>query len=103
NAAVVLALAGTDGVLSIWISSLPVPILVWKDLVDENCFITDLSWTPDGSVLCFSSSGGGVGLLLLAFDQLPLPEGTWSLDELRLWRCRQYVQVVQPSADLPKD
>ncbi|CAE7544635.1 hira, partial [Symbiodinium sp. CCMP2592] len=103
NAAVVLALAGTDGVLSIWISSLPVPILVWKDLVDENCFITDLSWTPDGSVLCFSSSGGGVGALLLAFDQLPLPEGTWSLDELRLWRCRQYVQVVQPSADLPKD
>ena len=37
-----------DGVLSIWISSLPVPILVWKDLVDENC-----SWACHGAPTCY--------------------------------------------------
>lgn len=100
DVAVVLALACMDGMLSIWLSNHPVPLLVLKDIVDENCFITDIAWTSDGSSLVFSSSGGLVGSVSISWKKI-LPFGAWTLQEVLEWRCQRHLHVMQPSWDLP--
>ena len=100
DVAVVLALACMDGMLSIWLSNHPVPLLVLKDIVAENSFITDIAWTSDGSGLAFSSSGGLVGSVTISWDTI-LPLGAWSLQEVLEWRCQRHLHVMQPSWDLP--
>lgn len=100
DVAVVLALACMDGMLSIWLSNHPVPLLVLKDIVAENCFITDIAWTSDGSGLAFSSSGGLVGSVSISWNKI-LPYGAWTLQEVLQWRCQRHLHVMQPSWDLP--
>lgn len=100
DVAVVLALACMDGMLSIWLSNHPVPLLVLKDIVAENCFITDIAWTSDGSGLAFSSSGGLVGSVSISWNKI-LPCGAWTLQEILQWRCQRHLHVMQPSWDLP--
>ncbi|CAK9084132.1 unnamed protein product [Durusdinium trenchii] len=98
--AVVLALGCMDGMLSLWLSSHPVPILILKDLVDENCFITDIAWTADASALVYSSSGG-VGSISISWKRI-LPGFTpWTLDEVLRWRSQRHLHITQPSWDLP--
>ena len=95
-----LALACMDGLLSLWLSSHPVPIFVLKDLVDENAFITDIAWTADGSALVYSSSQG-VASISLAWGKILPGLSPWSLAEVLQWRSRKHLQVTQPFWDLP--
>ena len=89
-----------DGMLSIWLSNHPVPLLVLKDIVAENCFITDIAWTSDGSGLAFSSSGGLVGSVSISWNKILLC-GAWTLQQILEWRCQRHLHVMQPSWDLP--
>ena len=100
EAAVILALAAMDGVLSIWVSTHPVPLLLVNGLVAENCFITDLAWTQDGNALAFSTSSGQVGSLSIGWGPL-LQAAAWSAEELSQWRCKRHMQITQPAWDLP--
>ena len=60
----VIACAGQDKSLSIWITSNPRPILITQDLTVKA--ITDLAWTADGAHMFLTSLDGSI--FALSFD-----------------------------------
>ena len=54
----VIACAGSDKSLSVWITSNPRPIVITQDLATKS--ISDLAWTPDGKCLFFTSLDGTI-------------------------------------------
>lgn len=101
KACVVFAMGSQDGVVSIWLSSYPAPLVVLTDLVDENCIITDISWSPDGQALAFASNDGAVGLIEISWGKAFDEQGRWSTPAVRRWCHQRRLEVIQPSWDLP--
>ncbi|KAK4695387.1 protein HIRA/HIR1, partial [Lecanoromycetidae sp. Uapishka_2] len=54
----VIACAGQDKVLSVWITSNPRPLVIAQDMAVKS--ISDLAWTPDGKTLFLSTLDGTV-------------------------------------------
>lgn len=54
----VIACAGQDKALSIWITSNPRPLVITQDLAVKS--ISDLAWTPDGTSLFLTSLDGTI-------------------------------------------
>lgn len=54
----VIACAGQDKALSVWITSNPRPLVITQDLAAKS--ISDLAWTPDGRSLFATSLDGSV-------------------------------------------
>ncbi|KAI9876458.1 MAG: HIR complex subunit [Pleopsidium flavum] len=54
----VIACAGQDKALSVWITSNPRPLIITQDLAVKS--ISDLAWTPDGRSLFATSLDGSV-------------------------------------------
>ena len=54
----VIACAGQDKALSVWITSNPRPLVITQDLAAKS--ISDLAWTPDGKSLFATSLDGSV-------------------------------------------
>lgn len=60
----VIACAGQDKALSVWITSNPRPLVITQDLAIKS--ISDLAWTPDGKTLFVTSLDGTI--LAMAFE-----------------------------------
>ncbi len=54
----VIACAGQDKTLSVWITTKPRPLIIAQDMAVKS--ITDLAWTPDGKTLFLSTLDGTV-------------------------------------------
>lgn len=54
----VIACAGQDKALSIWVTSNPRPLVITQDLAVKS--ISDLAWTPDGTSLFLTSLDGTI-------------------------------------------
>ena len=72
----VIACAGQDKALSIWITSNPRPLVITQDLAVKS--FSDLAWTPNGKNLFVTSLDGSI--LAILFDESELGYGV-SLDE----------------------
>lgn len=58
NLVTVIACAGQDKALSVWITSNPRPLVITQDLSIKS--ISDLAWTPDGKTLFVTSLDGTI-------------------------------------------
>ena len=67
----VIACAGQDKALSIWITSNPRPLVITQDLAVKP--ISDLAWSPDGKNLFVTSLDGSI--LALMFEESELGYG----------------------------
>ncbi|SLM35691.1 histone transcription regulator [Lasallia pustulata] len=72
----VIACAGQDKALSIWITSNPRPLVITQDLAVKS--ISDLAWSPDGKNLFATSLDGTI--IAVAFEEEDLGYGV-SLEE----------------------
>lgn len=73
----VIACAGQDKALSVWITSNPRPLVITQDLAAKS--ISDLAWTPDGLHLFATSLDGSV--IAVVFEEGDLGYGV-GLDEI---------------------
>ena len=64
----VIACAGQDKALSVWITSNPRPLVITQDLAVKS--ISDLAWTPDGKTLFATSLDGSI--VAVAFESSEL-------------------------------
>ena len=64
----VIACAGQDKALSIWITSNPRPLVITQNLATKS--ISDLAWTPDGKTVFVTSLDGSI--LAIAFENSEL-------------------------------
>ena len=64
NLVTVVACAGQDKALSVWITSNPRPLVITQDLAVKS--ISDLAWTPDGKSLFATSLDGSI--VAVSFD-----------------------------------
>ncbi|KAL8689822.1 MAG: hypothetical protein Q9218_004595 [Villophora microphyllina] len=64
NLVTVIACAGQDKALTIWITSNPRPLVITQDLALKS--LSDLAWTPDGLNLFVTSLDGSI--LCVSFD-----------------------------------
>lgn len=64
----VIACAGQDKALSVWITSNPRPLVITQDLAIKS--ISDLAWTPDGKTLFVTSLDGTI--LAVVFERTEL-------------------------------
>ncbi len=64
----VIACAGQDKALSIWITSNPRPLVITQNLAIKS--ISDLAWTPDGKTVFVTSLDGSI--LAVAFENSEL-------------------------------
>ena len=64
----VIACAGQDKALSIWITSNPRPLLITQALAVKS--ISDLAWTPDGKTLFLSTLDGTVTALVFEAQEI---------------------------------
>ena len=77
----VIACAGQDKALSIWITSNPRPLVITQDLAVKS--ISDLAWTPDGKTLFITSLDGSI--VAAAFENSELGfEVSWEENEKSL-------------------
>lgn len=58
NLVTVIACAGQDKALTVWITSNPRPLVITQDLALKS--LSDLAWTPDGTNLFITSLDGGI-------------------------------------------
>ncbi|KAK2755890.1 HIR complex subunit [Arachnomyces sp. PD_36] len=68
NLVTVIACAGGDKSLSVWITSNPRPIVITQDIAAKS--ISDLSWTPDGRCLYATALDGSI--LAVRFEDAEL-------------------------------
>lgn len=73
----VIACAGQDKALSVWITSNPRPLVITQDLAAKS--ISDLAWTPDGLHLFATSLDGSV--IAVVFEEGDLGYGV-GLEEI---------------------
>lgn len=77
----VVACAGQDKALSIWITSNPRPLVITQNLATKS--ISDLAWTPDGKTLFLTSLDGTILAVVFGDGELgyevPLEENEKSL------------------------
>ena len=64
----VIACAGQDKALSIWITTNPRPLIITQDLTVKS--ISDLAWTPDGKSLFLTSLDGSILAVLFQHGEL---------------------------------
>ena len=64
----VIACAGQDKTLSVWITTNPRPKLITQDLTVKS--ISDLAWTPDGKTLIVTSLDGSVIAMVFETDEI---------------------------------
>ncbi|PNS19930.1 hypothetical protein CAC42_7897 [Sphaceloma murrayae] len=64
----VVACAGQDKTLSVWNTSVPRPFVVTQELAAKS--ISDLSWSPDGMLLYFTSLDGTIAACAFSQDEL---------------------------------
>ena len=76
NLVTVIACAGQDKALSVWITSNPRPLLITQELAVKS--ISDLAWSPDGQNLFVTSLDGSITTVV--FEQGELGHGV-SLEE----------------------
>lgn len=77
----VIACAGQDKALSVWITSNPRPLVITQDLAVKS--ISDLAWTPDGKTLFITSLDGSI--VAAAFETSELGfEVSWEENEKSL-------------------
>lgn len=69
----ILATGGLDKTLAVWSTAQPRPLVVLQDLCRKT--ISDMVWTPDGSVLFVLLLDGGISAVVFGEDELgtPLP------------------------------
>ena len=67
----VIACAGQDKALSIWITSNPRPLVITHDIAVKS--ISDLAWTPDGKTLFVTSLDGTILTVLFESSELGYP------------------------------
>ena len=66
-----VALGGQDCTLSIWLTTLPRPLLVVRQIFEQD--VLDLSWTPDGRTLLACSMDGTVACVHLDEAEIGTP------------------------------
>ena len=64
----VVACGGQDKALSIWITTLPRPLMITQDFTTKP--ISDLAWSPDGRILFVSSLDGSITALVFEHGEL---------------------------------
>ncbi|KAL8950805.1 MAG: hypothetical protein Q9222_003182 [Ikaeria aurantiellina] len=64
NLVTVIACAGQDKALTVWITSNPRPLVITQDLALKS--LSDLAWTPDGTKLFITSLDGSI--LCVSFE-----------------------------------
>ena len=64
----VIACAGQDKALSIWITTNPRPLVITQDLTVKS--ISDLAWTPDGKSLFLTSLDGSIVAVMFNAGEL---------------------------------
>ncbi|KAL8778576.1 MAG: hypothetical protein Q9213_007353 [Squamulea squamosa] len=64
NLVTVIACAGQDKALTVWITSNPRPLVITQDLALKS--LSDLAWTPDGTNLFITSLDGSI--ICVSFD-----------------------------------
>ncbi|KAL8770101.1 MAG: hypothetical protein Q9209_004139 [Squamulea sp. 1 TL-2023] len=64
NLVTVIACAGQDKALTVWITSNPRPLVITQDLALKS--LSDLAWTPDGTNLFITSLDGSI--VCVSFD-----------------------------------
>ena len=64
----VVACGGQDKALSVWITTLPRPLMITQDFTAKP--ISDLAWSPDGRTLYVSSLDGSITALIFEFEEL---------------------------------
>lgn len=62
------ALGGQDCHVSVWVTSKAKPLVVVRDLFDQD--VLDLAWTPDGYHLLACSMDGTLAVVSLSSDEL---------------------------------
>lgn len=67
----VIACAGSDKSLSVWITSNPRPIVITQDLTSKS--ISDVTWTPDGKCLFITSLDGTIMAVRFEEGELGYP------------------------------
>ena len=77
----VIACAGQDKALSVWITTNPRPLVIAQDMAVKS--ITDLAWTPDGKTLFLSTLDGTVIAVMFETEEIgheaPLDENERAL------------------------
>ena len=71
GALTIVACAGQDRTLSVWNTSFPRPFVTSQELSAKS--ISDLSWTPDGETLYFTSLDGTIAAMVFARGELGYP------------------------------
>ena len=64
----VIACAGQDKALSVWITTNPRPLLITQDMAAKS--ISDLAWTPDGKTLFMTSLDGTIVAMTFESSEL---------------------------------
>lgn len=77
----VIACAGQDKALSLWITSNPRPLVITQDLAVKS--ISDLAWTPDGKTLFITSLDGSIVAAVFESSELGF-EVSWEENEKSL-------------------
>ena len=97
----VVALGSQDQSVSVWITGLPRPVLVARDVFERH--VMDLSWSADGYTLYACSSDGSIALFTFTPDELAetLPDTTLTQARESYGFVRKTRATHAPQAALP--
>ena len=97
----VVALGSQDQSVSVWITGLPRPVLVARDVFERH--VMDLSWSADGYTLYACSSDGSIALFTFTPDELAetLPDDTLTQARESYGFVRKTRATHAPQAALP--
>ena len=96
----VIACAGQDKALSVWITSNPRPLVIAQDLAVKS--ISDLAWTPDGKTLFITSLDGSIVAAAFETSELGFEVG-WEENEKSLAKFgagRRGVGIIEGTGSL---